>query len=67
MIDEPARLEMEIADTRAALRRKLELLQHRLSPRERMKEAVTDSRYAGPAALAAVGVGTALAVKGLKR
>jgi hypothetical protein len=38
LADEPARIEREIVETRAALHRKLEELQHRLSPRERMRE-----------------------------
>lgn len=88
LADEPARIEREIVETRAALHRKLEELQHRLSPRERMREEaqrmttavrneaervtsavrnVDAGAYAGVAALAAVGVGTAMAVQGLRR
>jgi uncharacterized protein DUF3618 len=79
--DEPAVIEREIDQRRAALHRKLDELQHRLNPRERVMEAVgrVDPRsyaqavvdnapnYAGAAALAAIGVGTALAVRGLRR
>lgn len=92
---DPATIEHEIVETRASLHRKLDELQHRLNPRERVRAAVqpvtdrvrsaTDrvrsatenvrgaasgidqQAYAGIAALAAVGVGTALAVKGLRR
>ncbi len=87
-IDDPARIEREIAHTRASLHRKIDELQHRLNPRERMraetervksavrvetervKSAVRNvdpGPYAGAAALAAVGVGTAMAVRGLRR
>lgn len=85
---DPATIEGEIVETRMSLHRKLDELQHRLNPRERVRAAVqpyaervrsaTESvksaaqnvdqqAYAGFAALAAVGVGTALAVKGLRR
>lgn len=77
LVDEPAVIEREIDLRRASLHRTLEELQHRLNPRERVKAAVgrVDPRayvaaaenYAGAAALAAVGVGTALAVRGLRR
>ncbi len=76
-IDDPTRIERDIAYTRASLHRKIDELQHRLNPRERMraetdrvKSAVrnVDPRpYAGAAALAAIGVGTAMAVRGLRR
>lgn len=97
--DDPARIEREIEATRASLHRKVDELQHRLSPKEQLRSAVhsaqsavhsaqsavhsavssaqdavrnTDARayaehYAGAAALGAVAVGTALAVKGLRR
>jgi len=74
---DPARIERDIAHTRASLNRKLEELQHRLNPRERIraeservKSAVRNidpGPYAGAAALAAIGVGTAMAMKGLRR
>ena len=85
--EEPARIEREIAHTRASLHWKLEELQRRLSPRERMREGaervtaavrhktervtsavrnVDPRAYAGVAALAAVGVGAAMAVQGLR-
>jgi hypothetical protein len=88
LADEPARIEREIVETRASLHRKLEELQHRLSPRERIREEaqrvttavrseagrvtsavrnVDAGTYAGVAALAAVGLGTAMAVQGLRR
>jgi 2-methylaconitate cis-trans-isomerase PrpF len=88
LADEPARIEREIVHTRASLHRKLEDLQHRLSPRERLREEAQrvtgavrneaervtravrnmDPRScAAAAALAAVGVGTAMAVQGLRR
>ena len=76
-IDDPARIERDIAHTRASLHRKIDELQHRLNPRERMraetervKSAVRNvdpGPYAGAAALAAIGVGTAMAVRGLRR
>lgn len=76
-IDDPAVIEREIAHTRASLHRKLDELQHRLSPRERVraqaervKSAVRNvdpTPYTGAAALAAVGVGSAMAVRGLRR
>lgn len=90
--DEAAVIEREIAQTRASLHRKVEELQHRLNPRERVREAGerigeqvrnagdrvrhavegVDARayadeYAGAAALGAIAVGTALAVRGLRR
>jgi hypothetical protein len=88
LADEPARIEREIVHRRASLHRKLEVLQHRLSPREQMREGaervtaavrhetervttavrnVDPRAYAGVAALAAVGIGTAMAVQGLRR
>lgn len=76
-MDDPDRLEREIAHTRASLHRKLDELQHRLNPRERVraeaervKSAVRNVDpvpYTGAAALAAVGIGTAMAVRGLRR
>lgn len=81
-------IEHEIVETRMSLHRKLDALQHKLNPRERVRNAVqpyTDrvrgvvsdvrsatsgvdqNSVAGFAALAAVGVGTALAVRGLRR
>jgi ElaB/YqjD/DUF883 family membrane-anchored ribosome-binding protein len=68
--NDPARIEREIVHTRESLHRKLEELQHRLSPRERVRAAVEriDPRpYTGIAALAAVGVGTVMAVSGWRR
>ena len=88
LAEEPARIEREIVETRAALHRKLDELQNRLSPRVRMREEtqrmttavrneaervtsavrnVDVGAYAGVAALAAIGVGTAMAVQGLRR
>lgn len=74
---DPAVIEREIAHTRASLQRKLDELQHRLSPRERVRAeanrvraAVRDvdpTPYTGAAALAAVGIGAAMAVRGLRR
>lgn len=85
---DPATIEHEIVETRASLHRKIDELQHRLNPRERVRAAVQpyadrvrsagasvrnatsnvdQQAYAGFAALAAVGVGTAMAVKGLRR
>lgn len=87
-IDDPTRIERDIAHTRASLHRKIDELQHRLNPRERVraetervksavrvetervKSAVRNvdpGPYAGAAALAAIGVGTAMAVRGLRR
>ncbi len=76
-MDDPARIERDISHTRASLHRKLDELQHRLNPRERvraqaerMKAVVRNADptpYTGAAALAAVGVGTAMAVRGLRR
>jgi hypothetical protein len=88
LADEPAQIEREIIETRASLHRKLDELQHRLSPRERIREEaqrvttavrseagrvtsavrnVDAGSYAGVAAIAAVGLGTAMAVQGLRR
>lgn len=85
--EEPARIEREIVQTRESLHRKLEELQHRLSPREQMRagaervtatvrheaERVTSAvrnvdpgPYVGIGALAAVGAGVAMAVRGLR-
>jgi ElaB/YqjD/DUF883 family membrane-anchored ribosome-binding protein len=68
--EDPAQIEREIVRTRASLQRKLEELQHRLSPRERVKavaQRVDPRPYAGVAALAAVGIGTGMAVKQWRR
>jgi ElaB/YqjD/DUF883 family membrane-anchored ribosome-binding protein len=75
--DDPAVIEREIAHTRASLQRKLDELQHRLSPRERLRAEthrvkaavrnVDPAPYTGAAALAAVGLGAAMAVRGLRR
>jgi hypothetical protein len=77
VMDDPAVIEREIAHRRASLQRKIDELQHRLSPRdrvraeaERVKAAVRNvdpTPYAGIAALGAVAVGTAMAVRGLCR
>lgn len=76
-MDDPARIERDISHTRASLHRKLDELQHRLNPRERVRaqaervKAVVQNAdptpYTGAAALAAVGIGTAMAVRGLRR
>lgn len=75
--NDPAVIEREIAHTRASLQRKLDELQQRLNPRERVRaEAervkaavrnVDPKPYTGAAALAAVGIGAAMAVRGLRR
>jgi hypothetical protein len=75
--NDPAVIEREIAHKRASLQRKLDELQHRLNPRERVraetdrvKDAVRNidpTPYTGAAALAAVGIGAAMAVRGLRR
>ena len=101
--DDPARIEREIEATRASLHRKVDELQHRLNPKERVRSAVHtaqcavqnavssaqdavqhavssaqgavrngDARayaenYAGAAAVGAIAVGTALALRGLRR
>jgi hypothetical protein len=75
--EDPAVIEREIAHTRASLQRKIDELQHRLNPRERVRaEAnrvkavvrnVDPTPYTGAAALAAVGIGAAMAVRGLRR
>lgn len=85
---DPQVIERDIAHTRASLHRKLDELEHRLNPRERVKaeterlastvrqEAervkaavrnVDPAPVAGVMALAAVGVGAAMAVTGLRR
>ncbi len=85
---DPETIEHEIVETRMSLHRKLDALQHRLNPRERVRNAVQpyadrvrgmasnvrtatssvdQNAVAGFAALAAVGVGTAMAVRGLRR
>ena len=76
LADEPARLEREIVHTRESLHRKLDELQHRLDPREqvrakteRVKSAVQNvdpTSYAGVAAVAAVGIGAVMAIRGFR-
>ena len=76
LAQEPARIEREIVQTRASLQRKLDEIQHRLSPREQVRasaervksavQSIDPAPYAGVAALAAVGVGAAMALKGLR-
>lgn len=76
LADDPAVIEREIVHTRASLQRKIEALQHRLNPRERVREEtervkaavrnVDPTPYAGVAALGAVALGTAMAVRGLR-
>ena len=68
--NDPAVLEAEIARTRASLDSKLQELERRFSPRERLAEvrARLDPRpYAGWAAVAAVAAGTWMAVSGVRR
>jgi hypothetical protein len=77
LMSEPARIERDIAHTRASLHRKIDEIQHRLNPREQVRaqaervrsavRSVDPTPYAGAAALAAVGVGAAMAVTGLRR
>ena len=87
-LGDPSSIERDIVHTRASLHRKLDELQHRLNPRERMRAEAERVRstvrhetervksavrnvdpgpIAGVAALAAVGVGTAMAVNGFRR
>jgi hypothetical protein len=87
-LGDPSTIEREIVHTRASLHRKLDELQHRLNPRERMRteaqrvtsavrsearrvqsavRGVDTAPLAGVAALAAVGVGTVMAVNGFRR
>lgn len=68
--NDPAAIEAEIARTRASLDRKLHALEARLNPRTRLAEvrARLDPRpYTQWAAVAAVAVGTWMAVSGLRR
>lgn len=66
----PAEIESRIEEKRADLERKLEALEHRLSPREqleRMKARINPEPYIGWAALGAVATGAFLAVNGWRR
>jgi hypothetical protein len=75
--NDPAAIEREIAHRRASLQRKLDELQRRVNPRERVRAEtervkaavrnVDPVPYTGAAALAAVGIGAAMAVRGLRR
>jgi hypothetical protein len=66
----PAEIQANIVATRAALDRKLERLESKLSPRARfheLKARVHPQDYLGFVALAAIATGAAMAVRGLRR
>ena len=66
----PEEIERNIATTRASLKGKLNELEHRLSPGERMHEMrqhFNADAVAPWAAVGAIATGTALAMRGLRR
>jgi hypothetical protein len=63
-------IEGDIADTRAALDRKIDEIERRLDPRQitmRVREKLDPNPYLGWIAASAVAVGSLLAARGLRR
>ena len=66
----PEEIEASIEQKRAALDRKIEELERRLSPREqlsRVRARLNPQAYTGVAAVGAVAAGTVMAVRGWRR
>jgi hypothetical protein len=66
----PEEIQSQIAETRASLDRKLQELEHRLSPRERLQRVAAHlhpEQFAPWAAVGAIATGTYLAVRGWRR
>ena len=66
----PEQIERDIVNTRESLKGKLNELEHRLSPVERVREVrehLTPESVAPWAAVGAIATGTVLALRGLRR
>lgn len=66
----PDEIEAQISQTRASLDRKLEELEHRLSPREQLQRVTSrihPEQYVAWAAVGAVAAGTYLAIRGWRQ